>query len=332
MINYIEKAKIAIKSRNLLKNWEIAIIKYALKNPVILLKCKDNSTIKVRRDIFGNLLLLYYEGKIINCSSNSIAFYVNGNTYWIPIDEILNASGKFNTILKALSYNWNYRGGYWEKGNIKFKHIHAEIIATFEDEEYGYADVKNKSVVDIGAFVGDTAIYFALKGAKKVYAIEPHPGAYEELVENIRINALEEKIFPLNIAVGDKEGYTVISNVETSQAPVTLFNESDGNGIKVKKETLNNIIKKYNIETNVLKMDCEGCEYNLILNDYETVSKFEQLVFEYHAYNTGIPVRSLIELLKRVYNCEFVNEHIYKKNDPNWDKNRIGMLYCVKRK
>jgi len=46
-------------------------------------------------------------------------------------------------------------------------------------------DVKNKSVVDIGAFVGDTAIYFAIKGAEKVIAIEPHPGAYEELAENI---------------------------------------------------------------------------------------------------------------------------------------------------
>jgi Predicted methyltransferase len=92
-----------------------------------------------------------------------------------------------------------------EKENVKFKHIHSEIIGTLEDEEYGYVDVKSKSVVDIGAFVGDTAVYFAIKGAKKVIAIEPHTGAYEELVENIRINGLEGKIVPLNIAVGDKE-------------------------------------------------------------------------------------------------------------------------------
>jgi len=52
---------------------------------------------------------------------------------------------------------------YWEKGNIKFKHIYYEIIETFEDKAYGYVDVKNKSVVDIGAFVGDTAIYFTIR-------------------------------------------------------------------------------------------------------------------------------------------------------------------------
>ncbi|MCG2872343.1 MAG: FkbM family methyltransferase, partial [Sulfolobales archaeon] len=57
-------------------------------------------------------------------------------------------------------------------------------------------NVKNKSIVDIGAFVGDTAIHFAIKGAEKVIAIEPHPRAHEELVENIRINGLEGKIVP----------------------------------------------------------------------------------------------------------------------------------------
>jgi len=183
-------------------------------------------------------------------------------------------------------------------------------------------DVKNKS----------TAIYFAIKGAKKVIAIEPHPGAYEELVENIRINGLEGKIVPLNIAVGDKEGYIVVSNVETKQAPVTLFKESEGNGIKVKMETLSNVINMYNLETDVLKMDCEGCEYSLILNDYEAVSKFDQLAFEYHAYNTGISIYKLIQSLEKEYNCEFVDERIYRRNGPNWDKSKIGMLHCVKRK
>jgi FkbM family methyltransferase len=164
--------------------------------------------------------------------------------------------------------------------------------------------------------------------------IEPHPGAYEELEENIRINGLEAKIVPLNIAAGDKEGYIVIFNVETKQAPVTLFKESEGkgNGIKVKMETLNNVIKMYNLETDILKMDCEGCEYSLILKDYEAVSKFDQLALEYHAYNTGMSIYKLTQLLEREYNCEFVDEHIYRKNDPNWDRSKIGMLYCVKRK
>lgn len=68
MSNYIKGAKIAIKSRKLLKNWANSILKYARKNPEIFLKCKDNSVIKVSRNMFANTLSLYYEGKIINCS------------------------------------------------------------------------------------------------------------------------------------------------------------------------------------------------------------------------------------------------------------------------
>jgi hypothetical protein len=102
MGNYIKRAKIVIKSRKLLKNWTTSILKYALRNPEISPKCQDNSVIKLSREEFARILSLYYEGKIINCSDSSIGFYVNGNTYWIPVNEILITSGEFDSILKAL--------------------------------------------------------------------------------------------------------------------------------------------------------------------------------------------------------------------------------------
>jgi len=37
----------------------------------------------------------------------------------------------------------------------------------FDFEEYKFLNVQNKSVLDVGAFVGDSSIYFILKGAKK---------------------------------------------------------------------------------------------------------------------------------------------------------------------
>jgi len=96
----------------------ISSLKYALKNPEILFKCKDDGVIKVSRDEFLRILSLYYEGKIINCTNNSIGFYVNGNAYWIPVNEIRMASGEFDSILKALYYNWRYNSKYWGKKEI----------------------------------------------------------------------------------------------------------------------------------------------------------------------------------------------------------------------
>jgi len=60
MSKYIKMAKIAIKSRKLLKNWTICILEYAFKNPEILLKWKDSGVIKVSRDELAKISSLYY--------------------------------------------------------------------------------------------------------------------------------------------------------------------------------------------------------------------------------------------------------------------------------
>jgi FkbM family methyltransferase len=59
-------------------------------------------------------------------------------------------------------------------------------------------NVKNKIVVNVGAYTGDSAIYFALRGAKKVIAIEPRSNAFNEMLENIRLNNLEDGIIPIS--------------------------------------------------------------------------------------------------------------------------------------
>ena len=65
------------------------------------------------------------------------------------------------------------------------------MFEIFEYGDYDALNVNGRVVVDVGAFVGDSAIYFALKGAKRVIAIEPHPGAYAEMLENISSTTLK---------------------------------------------------------------------------------------------------------------------------------------------
>ena len=44
-------------------------------------------------------------------------------------------------------------------------------IDVFFREEYAFLNVDGKVVVDIGANIGDTAIYFALKGARFIFQL-----------------------------------------------------------------------------------------------------------------------------------------------------------------
>jgi FkbM family methyltransferase len=43
-------------------------------------------------------------------------------------------------------------------------------------------------------------------------------------------------------------------------------------------------LKRFAVDANsVLKMDCEGCEFDVIINDYQHVKPFKELIVEYHS-------------------------------------------------
>jgi len=57
----------------------------------------------------------------------------------------------------------------------------------------------------------------------------------------------------------------------------------------------------------MLKMDCEGCEYDVILKDYETVKRFTIINFHNHERETGISHRVLINKLRYDYEVKVYN-------------------------
>jgi len=78
---------------------------------------------------------------------------------------------------------------------------------------------------------------------------------------------------------------------------------SSGKGKKIPMYSLKTIVEEYKIENAVLKMDCEGCEYNLLNEDDETLKKFNRIVLEFHygyknidykLRNTGFSTKAFI--------------------------------------
>ncbi|QFW68505.1 MAG: SAM dependent methyltransferase [Nanoarchaeotal virus 1] len=221
------------------------------------------------------------------------------------------------------SMGWIYKKKYWEKNGVKFVWLYNAIYETFEEKQWDFLNVQNKSVLDIGAFVGDSPIYFILKGAKKVYAIEPHPKAYKEMKKNIKLNKMKDKIIPINMGIDYKGKYVYIPK-EKINIEGTLF-ESDipwYKGIEIPAGKLSDIIDKYNIDAQILKMDCEGCEYDIILKDYDTIKEFDEIGFEYHSYNTKIPVSKLLEKLNKDFECKFIKGEINEE---------LGILHCIRK-
>ena len=49
----------------------------------------------------------------------------------------------------------------------------------FIGENYKWLEPNNKDVLDVGACTGDTIVWFAANGARRIIAFEPYPQNYE---------------------------------------------------------------------------------------------------------------------------------------------------------
>ena len=74
----------------------------------------------------------------------------------------------------------------------------------------------------------------------------------------------------------------------------------------------------------LLKIDCEGCEFPLVLEDYEQVRRFDELVFEFHPNITHLRISILAKALAKDFHYSVVAgddvlgvAHCFKKNQNN---------------
>jgi FkbM family methyltransferase len=156
-----------------------------------------------------------------------------------------------------------------------------DLVGVFSRREYSRLEVSGLNVVDVGANIGDSAIYFAAMGAKHVYALEPFPSSFEFARKNIQINDLEEKITIINAGVSDADGKIAIDPA-FENTPMHQMRSSQS-GIRVPILSLGTLMANYGINDAVLKMDCEGFEYPSILSSSpELLRRFRRVQIEYH--------------------------------------------------
>jgi FkbM family methyltransferase len=160
----------------------------------------------------------------------------------------------------------------------------SDAVGVFLDNLYEYLPVAGKTVIDIGANIADSSIYFAVRGAKKVIALEPFPENYEMAKRNIESNNLLDKITLQLAGCAANQGFITISPFDKGSAVSSVKNSS--HGFKVPLLTLDDILKQnglQNGELNILKMDCEGCEYESLLSaDRDVIRSFSHIQLEYH--------------------------------------------------
>lgn len=166
------------------------------------------------------------------------------------------------------------------------------VAEIFVRQVYG-SNFNQKIVVDVGAYNGDSAVYFARKGARLVVGLEPDPWSLELARENIKLNNLEDRVMLLNVALSTKTGASKLGvNAETPNISQIAETTSipDG-GLEVDTVTVEEIMERFNLRTiDFLKMNCEGCEYGIIRTlSPSALESISEIILEFHNGPLDIP-------------------------------------------
>ncbi|WP_409366434.1 FkbM family methyltransferase [Metallosphaera sp. D4-4] len=175
-----------------------------------------------------------------------------------------------------------------------------QIMEIFLDNSYNY-DVRSKVVIDVGASNGDSSIFFAKKGAKRVIALEPDEESYALAKRNVEASRVGDRVILLNRALSPQRGKITLYVYENS---VNGNSIDPQNMVKlgervipkiVESVTLTDLLNMVKGETvGLLKMDCEGCEYSVLGNlEREAFERIEAISMEYH--NGLQNLRSILE-------------------------------------
>jgi len=190
------------------------------------------------------------------------------------------------------------------------------FFENFIDDQYGLSEMQGtiSTIADIGANVGCFTLaaksYFP---AATIHAYEPNPRILNVLQQNVtRVGA---SIFPE--AVGTVDGYVKI--VDESFSGNAITERAEASSYAIPQVCLEKVIQRLGGEVDLLKLDCEGAEWQ-ILSDDHSLAKVKRMCLEYHLRG-GRTFDQLAEVVAR-HKFEIIH------HEPQGE---VGVIWCDKR-
>jgi FkbM family methyltransferase len=179
---------------------------------------------------------------------------------------------------------------------LPFPHGIVQLDQTFFSGYYDSFDIRNGVVLDVGAFIGDTAVYFAARGAKKVIAYEPAPSLFKFALENIKLNKLDPVVELRKEAVDNVDGQTTLYfDTRHPSKSSTYFATTGTATFNVKTVAFSSLMKEVG-HVDLLKMNCEGAEHRILMQAYSQglMKEISYIIVEIHD-----ECKRLLEILQR---------------------------------
>ena len=177
----------------------------------------------------------------------------------------------------------------------------------------------SRGALDIGAYVGDTAVLLSPLVRGMVYAFEPFPDTYAELVENAKSFS---NIVCINKAVSNKTGASKLYVDLLFPADNMLAYSYGRNTVDIETTTLDDWYFNYICSScgalptiDLVKMDIQGGEVDALYGGKEMFKKLRPTIIvefaPFHIKKHGREPREIFEFLyKMCYTVRDINEQV----------------------
>jgi len=148
-----------------------------------------------------------------------------------------------------------------------------------DEIEFAPGDV----VLDVGAHVGVISIYLARTHPDiRIIAYEPMPDNFARLQRNLQSNGVTT-VEAVNMAVTGTGGRVELARAEGNSGGHSAYTHANGNGVGVPSRTLAQVLEAHGVErVALLKIDCEGAEYEILTSSTAPLGLIERIRGELH--------------------------------------------------
>lgn len=187
-----------------------------------------------------------------------------------------------------------------------------------------------RSFYDIGANIGVYTVIAGSAGAERVIAFEPHPGTFQFLEDNIRVNGLQKRVTCVNAALGDRDREVRFGDVVGSATNQVLPIEGGDTSVAVDMRTGDGVVREFGYVPEAVKIDVEGFEASVLDGMKGSLGQVQLLMVE--CANATVLAEMLCETygFDGPYKVDFRGHRLLRDFDSSEDWVFIGAGFATK--
>ncbi|MEY8222094.1 FkbM family methyltransferase [Enterocloster aldenensis] len=172
--------------------------------------------------------------------------------------------------------------------------------------------IKDKDIIDGGAFWGDSALVLQEYSPKSIHAFEPMTINFKQLCELKKRNSLGI-LQPIKSGLGDRCSektlyyHEMLSGASVVNYKAIMNEQPETHSDNIEIVTIDSYVSTHGLNVGLIKLDVEGSELEAIKGAIETICNFKPilLISVYHLPKDFFEIKPLLESLNLGYQFMF---------------------------